>query len=176
MRAHGQRSRTTATGDDRRTATTGGDESDDGDDLSRESDARASSVGGATASPRTDAKAPRPDADPDGLDGDQEGPDTDAVLGLLGDEYVCDILRALADGPRPAREIADACGMSRATVYRRLERLTAAGLVDSRFSLETDGNHRQHFRLVVDALELRVGDGGVDGHLATDANPDHPRN
>jgi DNA-binding transcriptional ArsR family regulator len=86
----------------------------------------------------------------------------DEVLALLGDDYVVDIVQELADSPLPARTLADRCGMSRATAYRRLDRLADAGLVASRTRIEGDGHHRQEFRLVLDELELQVGDDGVD--------------
>jgi len=92
----------------------------------------------------------------------------DELLDLLGDEYACDILEALADGPMPARTLADRCGMSRPTVYRRLDRLTAAGVVASRLRPATDGHHRQEFRLVLDAVEFRVCEDGIDGDVRID--------
>lgn len=92
-------------------------------------------------------------------------PDLDEVIDLLGDDYVCDILRALEPGPKPARDLADQCGMSRPTVYRRLDRLTAAGLVESRMSLAQDGHHRLAFHLVFDELQLQVREDGIDGSL-----------
>lgn len=92
-------------------------------------------------------------------------PDLDEVIDLLGDDYVCDILRALEAGPKPARAIAEQCGMSRPTVYRRLNRLTDAGLVESRMSLVEDGHHRQQFHLVFDELEVQIREGGIDGSV-----------
>ena len=87
----------------------------------------------------------------------------DDLLALLGDEYACDILRALADEPLPARELIERHGMSRTTVYRRLDRLTDAGIVDSRLQPASDGHHRREFHLAVDELEFRVDADGGDG-------------
>ncbi len=89
-------------------------------------------------------------------------PPLDEVLALLGDDYVVDIVQELADSPLPARTLADRCEISRATVYRRLDRLADAGLVASRTRIEGDGHHRQEFRLVLDELEIQVGEDGVD--------------
>jgi DNA-binding transcriptional ArsR family regulator len=91
--------------------------------------------------------------------------DTAEVLDLIGDEYVCDILRALEDDPMPARELAETCDMSRPTVYRRLNRLTDAGLVDSRLALSPDGHHRDVFRLVVTELHVEIGEDGLTGSV-----------
>jgi DNA-binding transcriptional ArsR family regulator len=92
----------------------------------------------------------------------------DDLLALLGDEYACDILRALADGPLPARDLIERHGMSRTTVYRRLDRLTDAGIVDSRLRPASDGHHRREFHLAVDEIEFQVGANGVDGAVRAD--------
>lgn len=90
------------------------------------------------------------------------------ILSLLGDEYVCDLLRALDEGPKPARQLAGECNMSRATAYRRLEELTDSGLVAATLRVEADGHHRKEFRLVFEGLEVQLGSDGLDGavHLA----------
>lgn len=87
------------------------------------------------------------------------------LLALLGDEYACEIMRALDDGPMPARDLVEQCAMSRPTVYRRLERLTEAGVVDSELCLQADGHRRREFRLVCDAFEFQVSADGIDGSL-----------
>jgi predicted transcriptional regulator len=92
------------------------------------------------------------------------------VLDLFGDEYVCDILRALEGDPMPARELAATCDMSRPTVYRRLNRLTDAGLVDSRIAVSPDGHHRKVFRLVVTELHLRIDEDGLTGAVPCPAD------
>jgi len=89
----------------------------------------------------------------------------DELFDLLGDEYVADILRALSDGEMPARAIADECGMSRSTAYRRLDRLTEAGIVASRLRPESGGHHRQEYRLVLEAVAVRFRADGFDGHV-----------
>jgi len=105
----------------------------------------------------------RSSGDPPTLGDPTPDPDVGEVIDLLGDDYVCDILRALEAEPKPARALAEQCGMSRPTVYRRLNRLTEAGLVDSRMTLVGDGHHRQEFRLVFDELELQIREEGIDG-------------
>jgi DNA-binding HxlR family transcriptional regulator len=85
------------------------------------------------------------------------------LLALFGDEYACDLLRALEDGPRAASDLIEHCEMSRPTVYRRLDRLTDAGIVESRMAPARDGHHRQEFQLACDEVELRVREDGIDG-------------
>jgi len=119
---------------------------------------------------RTDDPTERGEAS-DGEGATDDGPADVAagdLLSLLGDEYACDILRTLADGPRPARALIEEHEMSRTTVYRRLDRLTDAGIVDSRLRPVADGHHRREFSLAVDELAFRVGADGVDGGVRGD--------
>jgi DNA-binding HxlR family transcriptional regulator len=88
------------------------------------------------------------------------------VLELLGDEYACRILTALDAEPLPAVDLVERCDASRSTVYRRLDRLEAVGLVETSLRPERDGHHRTVFHLVVDEIRLRVGADGVDGRIA----------
>ncbi len=92
--------------------------------------------------------------------------DIDAVLEVLGDDYACRILGALEEGPMPAAELAETCGMSRATAYRRLERLETVGFVTADLAYDADGHHRKRFRLSLDELRLEVGENGVDGSVS----------
>jgi DNA-binding transcriptional ArsR family regulator len=90
------------------------------------------------------------------------------LLALFGDEYACDILRTLADGPASARALADACGMSRPTAYRRLNRLTDAGLVEERLQIAPDGHHRKEFRLVGETATFELVRTGITSTIDTD--------
>jgi DNA-binding transcriptional ArsR family regulator len=88
-----------------------------------------------------------------------------ALLSVLGDEYACRILRALSREPLPAAALADRCEMSRPTVYRRLDRLEAAGLVVAGRGTDPNGRERRRFRLAADTVEVSLGPDGVEGRL-----------
>ena len=117
-----------------------------------------------TAHPVTadsDGRSDTPGADVNcGLDASAE-----ELLALFGDEYTCDILTSLEAGPKPARALAEDGGMSRPTVYRRLNRLADAGLVDERLQYASDGNHRKEFHLVVSAVSFDLSEDGFAGYL-----------
>ena len=117
--------------------------------------------------PDDHARRTRPSSPSASTQTDDEPTDVaaDELLELLGDEYACEILRALEDGPLPARAIVEDRDMSRPTVYRRLDRLTEAGIVEARLRPERDGHHRQEFRLVVAEVEFEVGTDGIDGRV-----------
>jgi DNA-binding transcriptional ArsR family regulator len=130
-----------------------------------------------TAGVRRDMKtrASRADRDGPGDRGSIEGDDADAatstaaetLLALLGDEYTCRLLTTLDGRSLPAAALVERCEMSRATVYRRLDRLEDAGLVTSQLRYDPDGHHRREFELALDSIELRVDQGGVDGTVRT---------
>lgn len=90
------------------------------------------------------------------------------LLELLADEYVQLILERTASGPKAARELADASGASRATVYRRLNRLVDAGLLTARMEYDADGHHRKVFRPTLETATVALEDGiSVDLDLST---------
>jgi DNA-binding transcriptional ArsR family regulator len=86
--------------------------------------------------------------------------DPNATLALLSDEHARAILEELGEEPLSAREIFDRLDVSRATVYRRLERLESAGLVTSSTAIHPDGHHRDRFDLALNRIHVRVGHDG----------------
>jgi predicted transcriptional regulator len=88
--------------------------------------------------------------------------DPKELLSLLGDEYARSVLEATAQTPRSGREIVDETGFSKATVYRRLDRLEEAGLVASRTVFDPDGHHRERFRATFDGVTCRFGPDGIE--------------
>jgi len=86
--------------------------------------------------------------------------EADELLELLGDEYTHRVLEAVLEKPRTGREIIDAADVSKATVYRRLEELEEANLVDSRMNLDEDGHHCKQFYATVESIRVGFDDGG----------------
>ena len=111
----------------------------------------------------TSQAAPRTERAPLASNGEpaSEQADSTELLDLLSDEYVREMLACLGESPQPAAAIADELGASRATIYRRLDRLTDAGLVRSTVSIDPDGHHRQEFRVAAETATIRFGDEGV---------------
>jgi predicted transcriptional regulator len=85
---------------------------------------------------------------------------TETILDLLGDEYTRELLEALGEQPLIGRELQERTGMSRATVYRRLDELQDAGLVESTMRVRSGGHHCKQFRLVVDEIDFSLGEDG----------------
>jgi len=88
--------------------------------------------------------------------------DSEEALSMLGDNYAREILTVISTDPLPAREIADRLGASRATVYRRLNRLESAGVVRATMSYHPDGHHRKQFQADFERLVLSIDTGDID--------------
>lgn len=73
------------------------------------------------------------------------GDEAEDLLELLSDEATQRILDVLDEDSLPARSVVAACDTSRATVYRRLNRLQEYDLVGVDTELHPDGHHRKVF-------------------------------
>lgn len=80
----------------------------------------------------------------------------EAVVDLLTDEYARQILRAVTEEAKPACELVELLGVSRPTVYRRLDDLEDAGLVEPAMSFDPDGHHRREFHARFDELTVTL--------------------
>lgn len=96
--------------------------------------------------------------------------DFELLLEVLSDAYACELLRMLTDGQKPASELIEQCGMSRPTVYRRLDTMAEAGIIDCRQSSTADGRQRTEYHLAVDAIEFTLQPDGVTGAVLTDGS------
>ena len=101
------------------------------------------------------------------------------ILTRLNAAYAQEILETISTEARPAREIAVECGASRATVYRRLNSLKEAGLVETEMQYDGGGHHRTVFKtnfeslaleMTVDGLTVTVSGAGAD-HSSTGSRP-----
>ena len=92
---------------------------------------------------------------------DEPSIDPDELLSLLSDEYARSILKTIGEDGLPARTIAERLDLSRATVYRRLNRLEAAGMVDTTMAYHSEGHHRKHYHAALDEVLLSFDDGVV---------------
>lgn len=94
--------------------------------------------------------------------------DVDELLAVLAEEYTGEILATLGDESMPAREIAERAGVSRPTVYRRLNRLEAVGAVETATVLSPGGQHRKEFQIALDEIEFPLVYDDVEPRLADD--------
>jgi predicted transcriptional regulator len=88
-----------------------------------------------------------------------DGVDFETVVELLDDEYARAILTATSEEPMTANQLAERCDASLSTIYRRVERLTEADLVDERTRPRSDGHHDTVYYATLDRFEVRLRDG-----------------
>lgn len=88
--------------------------------------------------------------------------DPDELLSLFGDEYTRAVLEVISETPLSGSDIVDETGFSKATVYRRLDRLESAGLVESETMFDPDGHHRERFQITFDGATCRFGPEGLE--------------
>jgi len=82
-------------------------------------------------------------------------PDLQRVLDGLGDADCRRIIGEL-DEARTASEIADACDIHLSTVYRKLELLTGAGLVEERTRLRDGGHHTHEYEPAFESIQISL--------------------
>lgn len=81
--------------------------------------------------------------------------ESDRTLSALGNEYNPDIFRA-ADEPHSAQEFSEMLDIPIATCYRRIEELTAAGLLELHDRVLSDEHRRTNvYRREVDEIVVR---------------------
>ena len=103
-----------------------------------------------------------------------EDPALGEVLSLLSDEYARDILAAASEKPMSAKELAEECGMSEPTVYRRLDQLRDHDLVEERTKIETGGNDYKLYAATLSGFSVRLEDGTFDSSLERASGPSFP--
>lgn len=86
----------------------------------------------------------------------------EAVVALLDDDHVRTILTATNVEPMSAKELSEHCDVSQATVYRRVERLTDAGLLAERTRPRADGHHDTVYVATLDELSIQLRDGELE--------------
>jgi len=90
--------------------------------------------------------------------------DPEAVFAVLEDADCRSFLQALED-PLTAAELSRRCGVPSSTTYRKLDRLTTVGLVESAPEVCGERNHRARYYRSVESIRFAIG----DGSLALDA-------
>lgn len=87
------------------------------------------------------------------------------ALELLADEYARQILKELVGTASPASALVDRCEFSRPTVYRRLDQLEEAGLIDADLEVDPNGHHRKVYHNVLEEINLSLCPDGVTGEV-----------
>lgn len=89
----------------------------------------------------------------------------ETVVGLLDDDYARAILAAASEERRSAKELAEAIDASLPTVYRRVDDLVDAGLLEEETELRSDGNHHSVYVTALDRVTLSLDEGTYEMQL-----------
>lgn len=83
--------------------------------------------------------------------------DIETVLDAVNDAACREILCAAADESLTATEFADACDIPVSTVYRKLDRLMDAGLLEERYRVRLPGRNPREYRRRFDRVDVVIG-------------------
>lgn len=91
--------------------------------------------------------------------------DLATIAPLLADDTARAVLEATATEARSAEVLAEHCGVSTPTIYRRLEDLREADLVAERTEPDADGHHFTVYRATLDTAVVELSEEGFDVRL-----------
>ena len=114
------------------------------------------------------SERPRPDDAGTNEDGDD---DAHRIVDLLSDEYAWTILEATREQPRSADTLSELCDADPSTVYRRLDRLQEAGLVEDQQELDPGGHHYKVYEATLSSVTVSLGADGFEVDVAREESP-----
>lgn len=97
--------------------------------------------------------------------------DLEAVASLLEDEYARSILRHASEEPLSATELIDRYDGSKATTYRRIDRLQAYNLLETYQEYDPDGHHHKVYAAALDEVRVTLEDGEFDLRIERTSDP-----
>jgi len=84
---------------------------------------------------------------------DEELPDLQELLGALEDPDCRTIVRRL-DEPMTASELSDECDIPLSTIYRKLDTMSDATLLDELTEVRSDGHHTTRYDVAFDEIRI----------------------
>lgn len=97
-------------------------------------------------------------------------PSPDELLDLIGDGLVRRIVLLTDDAPKSADQLANELGVSRTTVYRRVNALVEYNLLRQNLETGSDGHHYRTFEPALNEISFRIDDG--DFRIAVEVDED----
>lgn len=84
------------------------------------------------------------------------------LLAVLTDEKCRGVLRALEADSLTVTELNDELGVPVSTLYRKVDRLVEAGLVEEHTRFRADGNHKSEYVRTVSSVSIDVDLDGLE--------------
>jgi len=88
---------------------------------------------------------------------DEDVPDVEELLGALEDPDCRTIIRRLEE-PMTASELSDECEIPLSTIYRKLDTMSDATLLDELTEVRGDGHHTTRYEIAFDEVRLVLED------------------
>ena len=82
------------------------------------------------------------------------------VVDLVGDDYAWQILAETREDDRSAEALSETCDADPSTIYRRIERLEEADLLEAEQQLDPGGHHYKTYRANLDAIHVHLDEEG----------------
>jgi len=94
-----------------------------------------------------------------------------ALLAILGEERVRQILMATSRESMSAKELSEECDVAVSTIYRRVDVMIEYDLLFERTQIEADGSHHSVYEANIDHLDIDIEDGTIEVsvHVREDA-------
>ena len=86
--------------------------------------------------------------------------DPEAILEILTDDDCRAILAATSEEARSATELSECCDLPLSTAYRKLDRLTEAGVLAERTRVRLSGKHASEYRRAVEGVGVTISEAG----------------
>ncbi|MFP8951621.1 ArsR/SmtB family transcription factor [Natrialbaceae archaeon A-arb3/5] len=84
------------------------------------------------------------------------------VVDVLSDEYMRTILEQTREEPQSVDALSDACGADPSTIYRRVERLQEADLLEDQQQLDPGGHHYKVYSARLREVRIRLEEDGFE--------------
>lgn len=91
-----------------------------------------------------------------------EDPDLATIASLIDNEHARTVLTAASDEPMSATELTACTEATLPTMYRILDRLQDADLVEEGTRIRPDGHHDTVYVATLDAIEFSLEDGSLE--------------
>lgn len=104
-------------------------------------------------------------------DEDDEGARVNAVVDLLADEYAWTILEHTREEPRSVDALSEICDADPSTIYRRIDRLQEAELLEDQQQLDPGGHHYKVYSARLSRVRIDLEDDGFDVEVVRSEPP-----
>ena len=81
-----------------------------------------------------------------------------SVLGVLANEGCQEVLHAIGEETRSATEVSARVDQPMSSIYRHLDALEQAGLLESAVRINTQGRNQQEYSRAVDTVDVAIGE------------------